>query len=211
MGLPRTSPDSVLFSTYNVLNLFEDDSPAGERHYAEIVEVIRGLGADVLAIQEIRGPDGRSARAGLRRLADDAGMRCRVPGPAGGAGRIALATGPRGFHAGLLWRDGIEAVPGSFRGYGKGDFWHSLACVTLDLGGPLAWHATFHATPFGRLLRADQNERLIAVLSSLPGRLPVLVGADWNTECADRVLDEESGEWARYEPRDSVRRDQLVR
>ena len=67
MGLPRTSPDSVLFSTYNVLNLFEDASAAGREHYAVIVEVILGLGADVLAVQEIRGPDGRSARAGLRR------------------------------------------------------------------------------------------------------------------------------------------------
>ncbi len=202
MGPPRTSPDSVLFSTYNVLNLFADDSPAGREHYRVIVEVIRGLGADVLAVQEIRGPDGRSARAGLRRLAEDTGMRCRVPGPAGGAGRTALATGQRGFHAGLLWRDGIEAVPGSFRGYGKGNFWHSLACVTLDLGGPLAWHAAFHATPFGRLLRADQNERLVATLASLPGSRAALVGADWNTECADRVPDPETGEWRLYEPRD---------
>jgi hypothetical protein len=202
VGLPRTSPDSVLFSTYNVLNLFEDDSPAGRDHYAVIVEAIRGLDADVLAIQEIRGQDGRSARAGLRQLAADAGMRCRVPGPAGGQGRTALATGARGFHVGLLWRDGIDAVPSSFRGYGKGDFWHSLACVTLDLGGPLARHASFHATPFGRRLRADQNERLVAALTNPPGSLPALVGADWNTECADRVCDAGSGEWTLYEPRD---------
>ena len=202
MGLLRASADSVLFSTYNVLDLFEDDSPAGREHYGMIVEAIRGLGADVLAIQEIRGPDGRTARARLRQLADDAGMRCRVPGPAGGAGRTALATGPRGFHAGLLWRDGIGAVPGSFRGYGQGDFWHSLACVTLDLGGTLVRHAAFHATPFGRRLRADQNERLVAVLTNPPGSLPALVGADWNTECADRVLDPASGEWRLYEPRD---------
>ncbi len=202
MGLPRTLPDSVLFSTYNVLDLFYDDSATGREHYGMIVEVIRGLGADVLAIQEIRGPDGRTARARLRRLAGDAGLRCRVPDPVGGAGRTALATGPRGFHAGLLWRDGIEAVPGSFRGYGKADFWHSLACVTLDLGGQLARHAAFHATPFGRRLRADQNERLVAALTNPPGSPPALVGADWNTECADRVLDLESGKWIWYEPRD---------
>jgi hypothetical protein len=29
-----------------------------------------------------------------------------------------------------------------------------------------------------------------------------MVGADWNTECADRVRDEDSGEWVLYEPRD---------
>ena len=67
VGLPRTLPDSVLFSTYNVLDLFYDDSATGREHYGMIVEVIRGLGADVLAIQEIRGPDGRTARARLRR------------------------------------------------------------------------------------------------------------------------------------------------
>ena len=202
MGLPRTSTDSVLFSTYNVLNLFEDDSPAGQEHYRLVVESIRGLGADALAIQEVRGPDGKSARQRFRQLADDLGMRCTVPGPPDGPGRTALATGAHGFHAGLVWRDGIGAVPGSFRGYGKGDFWHSLACVTLDLGGTLVRHAAHHATPFGRRLRADQNERLVAALTNPPGGLPAIVGADWNTECADRVLDEESGEWVMYEPRD---------
>ncbi len=92
VGLPRSSADSVLFSTYNVLNLFEDDSAAGREHYGMVVQAIRGLGTDVLAVQEIRGPDGRSARSRLRQLAGDAGMRCRVPGPAGGAGRTALCS-----------------------------------------------------------------------------------------------------------------------
>jgi endonuclease/exonuclease/phosphatase family metal-dependent hydrolase len=83
----------VLFSTYNVLNLFEDDSAAGREHYGLVVQAIRGLGTDVLAVQEIRGPDGRSARSRLRRLAGDAGMRCRVPGPAGWPSpRTACAT-----------------------------------------------------------------------------------------------------------------------
>ena len=202
MGLPRTSADSVLFSTYNVLNLFQDDTPAGREHYRLIVESVRALDTDVLAVQEIRALDGKSARARLRQLADDAGMRCTVPRQAGGAGRNALAMGPHGYHAGLLWRAGIEPVPGSFRGYGKGDFWHSLACVTLDAGGSRVRYAAHHATPFGRQLRADQNERLVAALTNPPGGLPVMVGADWNTECADRVRDADSGEWVLYEPSD---------
>ena len=202
MGLPRTSPDSVLFSTYNVLNLFPADSPAGREHYPLVVSSIRALDTDVLAVQEIRGPDGESARALLRQLADDTGMRCVVSGGAGGSGRGALAVGAHGYHVGLIWRDGIEPVPGSFRGYGKGDFWHSLACVTLDTGGTRVRYAAHHATPFGRQLRADQNERLVAALTNPPGGLPAMVGADWNTECADRVYDEASGEWTLYEPRD---------
>ena len=202
MGLPRTSTDSVLFTTYNVLDLFQDDSPAGHEHYRLIIESIRGLGTDVLAVQEIRAQDQESARARLRKLADDVGMECVVPGRAGGAGRGAVAMGPHGYHAGLLWRDGIEPVPGSFRGYGEGDFWHSLACVTLDAGGALVQYAAHHATPFGRRLRADQNERLVAALTNPAGGLPVMVGADWNTESADRVYDQGSGNWVLYEPRD---------
>jgi endonuclease/exonuclease/phosphatase family metal-dependent hydrolase len=202
VGLPRMSTDSVLFSTYNVLNLFQADSAAEREHYRLVVESIRALDTDVLAVQEIRAPDGKLARARLRQLADDAGMRCMVPGRAGGAGRSALATGPHGYHAGLIWRDCIEPVPGSFRGYGKGDFSHSLACVTLDAGGSRVRYAAHHATPFGRQLRADQNERLVAALTNPPGGLPAMVGADWNTESADRVRDKDSGEWILYEPRD---------
>ncbi len=211
MGPERTSPASVLFGTYNLLNLFEDDSAAGRAHYRLVVEAIRALDADVLAVQEIRAPDAESARARLGQLADDVGLSCRVPdaldragsaeGGASSGGRVALAMGPHGFHAGLMWRDGIEAVPGSLRSYGRGDFWHSLACVTLDTGGQLVRHAAHHATPFGRRLRADQNERLVAALTGAP-RLPTLVGADWNTECADRIRDEASGDWVLYEPRD---------
>ena len=202
MGIQRTAPDTVLFATYNLLYLFEDDSPAGREHYRLVVATIRGLGADVIAVQEIRAPDAQTAGQRLRQLAGDCGLSCLVPGAGGGAGQAALAVGAHGFHAGLMWREGIEPVAGSLRAYGAGDFWHSLACVTLDVGGPLVRHAAHHATPFGRQLRADQNERLVAALTGGPDGLPVLVGADWNTECADRVRDPDSGDWVLYEPRD---------
>ena len=66
----RTSPSSVLFSTYNLLNLIPDDSS----HYAGNVAVIRSLGTDVLAVQEILAPDLPTAASRLRQLAADAGM-----------------------------------------------------------------------------------------------------------------------------------------
>jgi endonuclease/exonuclease/phosphatase family metal-dependent hydrolase len=197
----RRSPGSVLFGSYNTLYLFEDDSPAGREHYRLVVETIRALGTDVLAVQEIRAPDEQTARARLGQLADDVGLSCLVPGADGGEPSAALGIGPRGFHVGLMWRDGIEPLPGSLRSYGGDHFWHSLALVTLDTGGHLVRHAAHHSTPFGRQLRADQNERLVAALTGSP-RLPALVGADWNTECADRVLDDASGDWVLYEPRD---------
>jgi endonuclease/exonuclease/phosphatase family metal-dependent hydrolase len=187
----------VLFSSYNLLNLFADES-AG--HYEAITGVIRDLGADVLAVQEILAPDGPAAARRLRQLASDTGMRCEVPGRHGEDGQAAIAFGGHGFHVGLMWRDGIEPVPGSMRCHGSGDFWHGLAVVTLDLGGTLVRHGSFHATPFSRMLRADQNERLVAAITRPEGRPPALVGADWNTECADRVA--VGGTWRLYEPAD---------
>jgi endonuclease/exonuclease/phosphatase family metal-dependent hydrolase len=204
VALPRTSLDSVLFTSYNVLDLFLTDTPEGTEHYRQIVESIRALGTDVLAVQEIRGPDAQTCGPRLRQLADDVGMRCMVPSAALPAGvrKHALAMGSRGFHCGLMWRGEIEPVTGSLRTIGRGSFWHSVAVVALDVGGHQVRHAAFHATPFGRALRADQNERLVAALTGPRGGLPLLIGADWNTESADRVWDEQSQTWVLYESRD---------
>ncbi len=202
MGVTRTSAGSVLFATYNMLDLFADDSASGREHYRLVVESARALDADVLAVQEVRAGEQKTAYARLRELADDVGLNCQVPADGSGVARTALAFGGRGYHVGLLWRAGIEAVAGSLRKYGARDFWHSLAYVTLDVGGTKVRHASFHATPFGRRLRADQNERLVAALTNGSGGLPVLVGADWNSESADRVWDEGIQQWSLYEPRD---------
>jgi endonuclease/exonuclease/phosphatase family metal-dependent hydrolase len=199
-----TGPGTVRFATYNLLNLFAADTAEARGHYEAIVAVIRALDADVLAVQEILAPDAAAAAERLRGLADDAGMRCEVPGSAASAGSAAsdaaVAFGGHGYHVGLMWRDGIEPVPGSLRCYGGRDFWHGLAVVTLDVGGSLIRHGAFHATPFSRGLRADQNERLVAAVTRPAGEPPALVGADWNTECADRIR---AGQrWELYEPAD---------
>ncbi len=192
------------FSTYNVLNLFAADTTEARQHYEAIVAVIRALDTDVLAVQEILAPDAATAAERFRGLADDAGMRCKVPGPPDPAGSPALdaavAFGGHGYHVGLMWRDGIEPVPGSLRYYGGRDFWHGLALVTLDVGGTRIRHGSFHATPFSPGMRADQNERLVAAVTRPAGEPPVLVGADWNTECADRILTGQT--WDLYEPAD---------
>jgi endonuclease/exonuclease/phosphatase family metal-dependent hydrolase len=195
----RTSPGSVFFTSYNLLDLFADDSPAARQHYEAVVSVIRSLDPDVLAVQEILAPDGDTAARRLRQLADDAGLRCEVPDP--GAGRqTALAVGGHGYHVGLMWRDGIEPRPGTLRCHGGRDFWHGLAVVTLDVGGTPVRHGAFHASPFCRALRADQNERLVAAITRSAGAPPALIGADWNTECADRIASD--GRWELYEPAD---------
>jgi endonuclease/exonuclease/phosphatase family metal-dependent hydrolase len=187
----------VKFTTYNLFNLFASESAEDRKHYETVVAAIRSVDSDVLAVQEILAPDGPAAAGRLRQLAHDVGLRCEVPGPAGR--QAALAVGGHGYHVGLMWRDGIEPVPGSLRLLGGGgDFWHGLAMVTLDVGG-LVRHGSFHATPFGRGLRADQNERLVAAVTR-PQSVPTLIGADWNTESADRVT--AAGGWELYEPAD---------
>jgi endonuclease/exonuclease/phosphatase family metal-dependent hydrolase len=183
-----------------MLDLFGADTAEHQRHYELVTEVIRDLDADVLAVQEILAPDAGTAARRLRQLAGDAGLNCEVPGPGGSGGdgsEAAVAFGGHGYHVGLMWRDGIEPVPGSLRCYGGRDFWHGLALLTLDVGGPLIRHGSFHASPFCRRLRADQNERLVAAVTRPRGEPPVLVGADWNTESADRRPD-----GTLYEPAD---------
>ena len=215
----------MFFTSYNVYNLFADDSRAAREHYQAIVGVIRSLDPDVLAVQEILAPDERTAGQRLRQLADDTGLRCEVAGSSGSGGSgsggsgpgssgpgssgpgssgpgsgAALAVGGHGYQVGLMWRDGIEPLPGSLRTLGGRDFWHGMAVVTLDVGGTLIRHGAFHASPFCRALRADQNERLVAAITRPEGEPPALVGADWNTECADRIAVD--GRWELYEPAD---------
>ena len=213
---------TVRFTTYNLLDLFAAETADARQHYETVAGVIRTLDADVLAVQEILAPDAATAAARLRMLADDVGMRCEVPGLAGTPGpsdlsdpsgpsgpsgsssssgsEVAVAFGGHGYHVGLMWREGIEPVPGSLRCYGGRDFWHGLALVTLDVGGTRIRHGSFHATPFSPGLRADQNERLVAAVTRPVGEPPVLVGADWNSECADRIPDGPA--WKLYEPAD---------
>jgi endonuclease/exonuclease/phosphatase family metal-dependent hydrolase len=181
-------PGTVRFGTYNLLDLFGADTAEHQRRYEIVTEVIGGLDADVLAVQEILAPDTGTAARRLRQLAGDAGLNCEVPGPDGDS-EAAIAFGGHGYHVGLMWREGIEPVPGSLRCFGGRDFWHGLALLTLDVGGPRIRHGAFHASPFCRRLRADQNERLVAAVTRPRGEPPVLVGADWNTEPADRRAD----------------------
>ncbi|HEX6522725.1 MAG TPA: endonuclease/exonuclease/phosphatase family protein [Streptosporangiaceae bacterium] len=185
----RTSASSVLFSTYNLLDM----ASVEDEHYAAVVAVIRSLEADVLAVQEVLAPDRETAAVRLRRLAADVGMHCDAP-------TAALAFGGHGYHVGLMWRDGIEPLPDSLRRHGGADFWHGLVQVTLDVGGTLVRHASFHATPFGRRLRTAQNERLVGAITGPAGAAPALIGADWNSECADRV--QVDGAWRLFEPFD---------
>lgn len=199
MAIPRAVPGGVLFTSYNTYDLFLGGSAAEQERYGLVVDTIRDIGPDVLAIQEIRAGGEEEARQRLRQLAGDTGLQCLVPGPDGGPARPALALGSHGYHLGLLWRDGVEAVPGSLQTRRR-DYWHALACVVLDVGGRRVRHASYHAPPFGRRMRTDESELLLAAITRSGVGLPSLVGADWNADSADRV--EAGGRWRLYEPHD---------
>src|SRR2546429_9245413 len=100
----------VRFTTYNLLNLFAADTAEDRQRYQTITGVIRALDADVLAVQEILAPDAATAAERLRRLADDAGMRCEVPGSAGSAGPSGAGAG------GGFWGAGAFGGVGDPRG-----------------------------------------------------------------------------------------------
>lgn len=200
--MSSTSPDSVRFISYNTCDLFETTALRDQEHYGRVVQVIRGLRPDVLAVQEIKGKPNR-AQLWLRTLAHDTGLTCDVPPDGRGTPQAALAQGSRGYHSGLLWRREVEVVPGSFGQSGPGRLWHSAGWATFRYGDRLVRHATFHATPFDRELRARENSVLLSLLTDGPDSpLPLLVGGDWNGESADLVPDEVSGERVLYEPRD---------
>jgi endonuclease/exonuclease/phosphatase family metal-dependent hydrolase len=91
----------------------------------------------------------------------------------------------------LLWRDGIEPV-GGWGAYGSGNFWHSVAQLTFDVGGPKVRHGSFHARPFGRQSRADEAERLAHVVNRPASRPAGLIGGDWNCLSADWIADDGS-------------------
>ena len=191
------------FTSYNTLDLFDSRRPRGREHYRQVVDVIADLRPDVLAVQEIRGSTPQQAGQSLRLLARDTAMTCEIPAAAGAGSQVALAAGSRGYHCGLLWQPDIPVVPGSFRESGPGTLWHSAGWATFRPGGRLVRHASFHATPFGRELRAEQNTLLLTLLLSGPdGGLPLLAGADWNGESADPRPGGSSGAPELYEPGD---------
>lgn len=197
--MSRASPGSVLFTSYNTFDLFDSRQLSWREHYRRVVEVIRAVRPGILAVQEIRGARPRHA---LRLLGRDTGLTCEIPAAGRGPAQTALATGSRGYNCGLLWQPDLEVLPGSFRESGPGVLWHCAGWATFRLAGRLVRHGTFHATPFGRELRAEQNELLVSMLMNGPdGGLPALIGADWNAESADLVPGS-GGARVLYEPGD---------
>ncbi len=174
------------FGTYNLFNLGKLTSREERERYDLLVQVIRGLDADVLAVQEIIGDGPAEAATGLRRLADDTGMSCEATRAPGAAPEPAMASSQHKFHVGLLWRPGIEPVPGGlWRCNGGVDFWHAMTTVVFDTGtGGRIRLGSYHADPFRPQQRLSEAYRVLSAFQD--GKIPGGVGADWNEISSDR-------------------------
>jgi hypothetical protein len=183
----------VRFLTCNPRDLYRRAGETEESRYAMIEALIRELDPHILAIQELPGHSDERALAGIRRLAEATGLRYVMRGYHGQP----IHTVARGNHddlaLGLLWREGIEPVPGSWRVATTG-FWHALAGATFRVDGVPIDHWCYHAPPpVGRSAEIVIAERIaeahkVATIISRAGRTPYgVIGADWNALGADFV------------------------
>jgi endonuclease/exonuclease/phosphatase family metal-dependent hydrolase len=172
------------FATYNLLDYGKHRrKPETAAREAALVEVIRNLDVDVLAVQEVIGDGPDAAANRLRELAEAVGMNCVVADNGYDYSEVAVAAAPTGYNVALLWRRGITPVPGTWRPYHlPGDLWHALATVHLDLGGTTVKFASYHADPF----RPDRRfVDAIRVTTAFRDGVPALLGGDFNNIGAD--------------------------
>lgn len=176
--------------TWNVQDLFL--TGAHETRTEAIGAVLRKADADIVCVQEIRGHDPGYS---LFRLAEDCGLDWRAtPGwidYEDGGGEVptaAVGVGDADFHVGIMWKDGIVPVPGSFRHVGRaqGGLWHAAATISLDVGGPVPLTVVCaHLDPFRPEVRFSEAARI----ASLAVGKTAVVAADFNGVSADRRAD----------------------
>lgn len=170
--------------SYNLLNYGWENTPEEATRREKIHQVIRDAAPDVLAVQEIRPPEGEDPFEGsvrlVRELAAAVGLECELPD-----GAVSVAVGNTSFSVALLWKKGLR--PTHWQARSGMQFWHSMASLVIDIDGRSISHHSFHATPFGRARRADEAERVVSILTRFNDKGPAIIGADWNTVAADRV------------------------
>ncbi|MFE5565949.1 endonuclease/exonuclease/phosphatase family protein [Amycolatopsis japonica] len=165
----------------------------GEKRNRRIAEVIRGLGADVVLVQELVSPG--SGTALLHGLAKDTGMDCYAELPwisedDAFAGTVAAADARTGYHTGALWKPGFASVPGTFATFGAEiGLWHSTATITLtsEETGPFVV-MPFHLDPFDPSRRMTEAQQLVRI-AARHEKLPVIGGGDNNCEAANEITD----------------------
>ncbi|MFI5614664.1 endonuclease/exonuclease/phosphatase family protein [Amycolatopsis sp. NPDC051903] len=186
----------VRLVSVNAFNLYDGDAPAAEERFARLEALVRGLDADVLAVQEIvarepgpRDPGKRDlAVTRLRRLAKAVDRQWKHDG------EPVLALGGGIHHTALLWRDGITPVPGTlgrFEREGAG-MWHSMVTCVFDLGGPRLRVGSVQLSPFDQAWGWSDAAQILRAMHS--DDVPGVVGGDFNGVGATKVALLDGGE-----------------
>lgn len=170
----------------NTYNLYGSTDPAEQARYRQVENLIAGLDADVVAVQELiaHGPDKQSgAGAALERLAHAAGLHCTVDG------RPVVAVGGGHHHVGLLWRTGLEPIAGSIDRFGRDPdgMWHSLVTAVVQIGDRRLRVGSVHLSPFDAGWRRRDAHQVLRALHG--DTIPGVVGGDWNCVGADPSYD----------------------
>ncbi len=172
------------FATYNTKDYLRNPDELARARLVE--QVVAGLGADAIALQELPGHSPRRAAEGLKQLAQATGMACLLPGVRGAEPAPAIAIGHDQLSVGLLWRPGtVEPIPGTSQAYEgeQAGFWHALLAGEFEVQGQRVALASSHAPPrAGRERRVPEAHRLAELLGDYAF---VVLGQDRNSVGAD--------------------------
>ncbi|UKD50790.1 hypothetical protein L3Q65_00405 (plasmid) [Amycolatopsis sp. FU40] len=204
----------IRLMSVNTLNLYGSKTPADQKRFRGLEALIRARNPDVVAVQEIistgeaeAAAAGRGfpilataqdkapgAIAGLRRLAEATGRNWSV------AGKPAVAVGGIIHHTGLLWREGIEPVPGMLHPLmreGAG-MWHCAIAAVLDVGGPKVRVGSVQLSPFDQAWAARDVNQLLRVFNR--DDIPGFLGGDFNGLGAQQIIVGDGYEWYDRDP-----------
>lgn len=137
--------------------------------------------------KDIDDPATRRANASdvLLNLAQDLGMRCEE-------GRPAVSISQTRHHTGLLWRDGIEVVPGSLRCYDSHVYGnsHGLVTAVFDVGGRKIRVGSAHFShPDPGMSGGWKDAGVVMQAFNRTDGIPGIVGGDWQGIGANATYD----------------------
>uniref|UniRef100_UPI003F49398A endonuclease/exonuclease/phosphatase family protein n=1 Tax=Amycolatopsis sp. CA-293810 TaxID=3239926 RepID=UPI003F49398A len=201
----------ITLLSVNTWNLYGSDGAEDQQRFRAMEELIRSRDADIIAVQEIistgeaaaaaagrRTPTTQDktpgAIAGLRRLAEATGRRCEV------AGDPAVAVGGNIHHTGLLWRDGIDPVPGTMQLLQRdgAGMWHCATACVFDVGGPTLRAGSTQLSPFDQAWAAMDANQLMRVFNR--DDIPGFLGGDFNGIGAQKLISAGSEVWYDQDP-----------
>lgn len=185
----------ITLMSVNALNLYGSEVPAEQTRFRGLEALIRARNPDVIAVQEIisTGEDQKAKRpgavAGLRRLAEAVGRHWQV------AEEPTVAVGGIIHHTGLLWRDGIEPVPGMLHPLTRegAGMWHCAIAAVFDFGGPKARIGSVQLSPFDQTWARMDTSQLLRVFNRDDN--PGFLAGDFNGLGSQQVICGDGYEW----------------